>query len=277
VPLSRFDDPDIQAVARAVNGLWDRLDQQVRLLGESNRRLEEQRRELAEKTAQLEQLATMVLAAQEDERRRIARELHDETMQSVAALIMGLERGLQAMPEDVPHLRAAHQATARLRDLAMRTLDEIRHLALDLRPAVLDDHGLVPAVRWLAQEQTAHSDLEVAVEASGDVPRLPATVETTLFRIVQEALANVVKHAHARHAAIRLHYAGAVVAVEVEDDGIGVPEQLEPPPGHMGLFNMRERASLLGGSCSVAPAPSGTGTLVCAEIPIRPAPAPLAG
>src|SRR5581483_5146784 len=122
----RYGDPDILAVAEAVHGLWDRLDQHVRLLEASNARLEEQRRELAEKTAQLQQLASMVLAAQEEERRRIARELHDETMQSLAALIMGLERGLQAMPADVPHLSAAHHTVARLRDLAEQTLEELR-------------------------------------------------------------------------------------------------------------------------------------------------------
>jgi two-component system sensor histidine kinase UhpB len=357
VAVSRYDDPDIVAVAQAVNGLWDRLDQHVRLLEESNRRLEEKSRELAEKTVQLERLATQVLAAQEEERRRIARELHDETMQSMAALIMGLERGLQAMPEEVPHLRAAHQTVARLRDLAVRTLDEIRHLALDLRPAVLDDHGLIPAVRWLAATQAERFGLSASVEllgewaepaaTSGADQRLPPAVETALFRIVQEALTNVGKHARAQQVTIRLSRstlalasaaspapaathlpvspcagearvaplalsqrqgsswptawtegaAGAVtgwepqpdgstgatesaetdrpradrlilVDVEVEDDGIGLPDEAWARPGHMGIFNMRERAALLGGWCTVGPAPSGKGTLVRAQVPV---------
>ena len=126
------------------------LDQQVRLLEDSNRRLEEQRRELADKTVQLQRLAGLVIAAQEDERRRVARELHDETMQSMAALLMGLEGILQALPEgsEEPRVAAARQSMSRLRDLASRMLDEMRNLALDLRPSVLDDHGLVAAVRW---------------------------------------------------------------------------------------------------------------------------------
>ena len=277
VALSRFDDPDIQAVARAVNGLWDRLDQQVRLLEHSNRRLAEQREELAAKSAELERLATMALAAQEDERRRLARELHDGTMQSVAALIMGLERGLQAMPGDVPHLRAAHQTTARLRDLATRTLEEIRHLALDLRPAVLDDHGLVPAVRWLAEQERERFGVDALVELGGDFaqvgdaadsPRLPAAVETASFRIVQEALTNVAKHARAQSVVVRLIHQGDAVTLEVEDDGVGIAVDAVPPPGHMGLFNMRERAMLLGGRCEITPAPAGHGTLVHAVIPL---------
>ncbi len=274
-------------MAEAVHGLWDRLDQHVRLLEASNRRLEEQRRELAEKTAQLQQLASMVLAAQEEERRRIARELHDETMQSLAALIMGLERGLQAMPADVPHLSAAHRTVARLRDLAEQTLEELRHLALDLRPSVLDDHGLAAAVRWLAETFQERSGVETSVEIDPvledrRVARPDPTVETALFRIVQEALANVAKHAQAAHAVVRLRLRDGRLVAEVEDDGIGLPEpwthsappagSLEPmePMGHMGLLNMRERAALAGGTCAISRGSGGRGTLVRAIVPAAP-------
>jgi two-component system sensor histidine kinase UhpB len=234
---------------------------------------------LAEKTVQLERLATLVLAAQEEERRRIARELHDETMQSLAALIMGLEGGLQAMPEQRPHLRDGHLAVARLRDLAVRTLDELRHLALDLRPAVLDDHGLVAAVRWLARTQEERFGLTSVLELAGgfvdeDVTRpgrLPAAVETAVFRIVQEALANVAKHARAKRVAIRLARDAAGVSAEVEDDGVGLPAAHERPPGHMGLFNMCERAALLGGRCTIRAA--GRGTIVRVVLPLPPSPA----
>jgi signal transduction histidine kinase len=295
----RYGDPDILAVSQAVRGLWDRLDQHVRLMAESNRRLEEQRRELAEKTVQLQQLAGLVLAAQEDERRRVARELHDETMQSMAALLMGLEGILQALPEGESELRPARQSLVRLRDLAARTLDELRHLALDLRPSVLDDHGLVAAVRWLAETLTERTGLPCRVtagralargaasdggEAGGLTPdagrtgrRLPPAAETALFRITQEALANVAKHAQASRVSVRLVQTATSVAVQIEDDGIGLPvgpDELPAAPdstGHMGLFNMRERAALLGGTCTIQRrrgAGGTSGTVVRAEVPL---------
>lgn len=274
-----FGDPDILAVAAAINDLWDRLEQHVQLLEETNERLEVQRRELAQKTVQLEEAAKLVIAAQEEERRRIARELHDDTMQSMAALIMGLERGLEAMPAHIPHLRAAHQSTARLRDLAVHMLNDLRHLALDLRPSVLDDYGLSAALRWLAEMQEERSGLRVVLEITGTrdssgsseadaMARLPAHVETAVFRIAQEALSNVVKHAQAQRAWLRISQEPDAVRLEVEDDGTGLPETLAEPPEHMGLFNMRERAALLGGRCTVGPGPRGTGTLVRAILPL---------
>lgn len=279
----RYGDPDILAVAQAVRALWDGLDQHVRLLEDSNRRLEEQRRELAQKTVQLQRLAGLVLAAQEDERRRVARELHDETMQSMAALLMGLEGLLRALPEDEPSLGPTRRSTARLRDLAARMLDELRLLALDLRPSVLDDHGLVAAVRWLAETLQERSGLACRVEVSGDREgwRLPPTTETALFRITQEALANVAKHARATRVGVRLKRTADEVTVEITDDGVGLPATPPgqgPPgaPGHMGLFNMRERAALLGGTCLIRRRGAAGGTTVRAALPLPaepPAPA----
>jgi signal transduction histidine kinase len=280
-----------------VRGLWDRLDQHVRLLEDSNRRLEEQRRELADKTVQLQRLAGLVLAAQEDERRRVARELHDETMQSMAALLMGLEGILQALPEGngEPRVVAARQSLSRLRDLAARMLDEMRNLALDLRPSVLDDHGLVAAVRWLALTLKERSGLRCRVSVSGDLAppveqaavhegqdgpatggaeaawRLPQTTETALFRITQEALANVAKHAQAANVSVRLAQTATSVSVEIADDGVGLPVSPDAAPtlpGHMGLFNMRERAALLGGTCTIRRRGATGGTVVRAELPL---------
>lgn len=279
--LDRYGDPDILAVAQAVRRLWDGLDQHVRLLEQSNRRLEEQRRELAEKTVQLQRLAELVLAAQEDERRRVARELHDETMQSMAALLMGLEQTLHQLPADGPQLKAARQSMTRLRDLSARMLEELRLLALDLRPSVLDDHGLVAALRWLAQLHEERSGGRCRVELGtgfsgedGEAPpacRLPPPTETALFRIAQEALTNVVKHAQASQVMIRLSQTASSVMVEIEDDGVGLPEapaRLPAPPGHMGLFNMMERAALLGGTCVIRRRGPQGGTVVHAELPL---------
>lgn len=267
-------DPDILAVADAVQRLWDRLDQQVQLLEVSNRRLQAQRAELAEKTVQLERLASQVLAAEEEERRRIARELHDDTMQSLAALIMGLERSLEQLPgrADDPAVMEMRDSTARLRDLATAMLDDLRHLALDLRPAVLDDHGLTAALGWLAQSQSGRGPTKVVFEADptlfeDSVARLPATTETALYRIVQEALSNVAKHAGATEARVRFRLSPSAAAVEVEDDGHGFPVDAPREPSQMGLLNMRERAALLGGVLNVQSGPEGT--LVRARVPRR--------
>ena len=253
--IGPFDDPDIAAVAHEVHDLWRRQDEHVRLL--------------EEKTAQLERTAALVVAAQEEERRRLARELHDGTMQSIAALVMGLERGLQAMPGDVPHLSESHHTVMRLRDVATQTLDEVRQLALNLRPAVLDDHGLPAALGWLAQTHQERTGVPVQLQQSGDLDtRLPAETETALFRIAQEALANVAKHAAAEHVALRFERLNDTATLEVEDDGIGLEhtKATSPRGGGMGLFSMRERAALLGGTCTVAAAPSGRGTLVRAAL-----------
>ena len=267
--FGRFGDPDVVAVASAVHDLWRRLDEQVRLL-------EEQR-------AQLERSAAFVVAAQEEERRHLARELHDGTMQSIAALVMGLERGLQAMPADVPHLSESHRTVSRLRDVAAQTLEEVRKLALNLRPAVLDDHGLPAAVRWLAQTHEERTGVPVAVEMAGDVDeRLSPAADTALFRIAQEALANVAKHADAQRVAVRLERRNGAALLEVRDDGVGLNTGATggavaatdtggtggaSDTRGMGLFSMRERAALLGGQCTIAPVLHGRGTLVRVEVP----------
>jgi two-component system sensor histidine kinase UhpB len=260
VDLGRFGDPDVVAVAQAVRDLWARQEEHVRLL--------------EEKSAALERSAALVVAAQEEERRRLARELHDGTLQSLAALVMGLERGLAAMPEDVPHLRDSHRTVARLKEVAVQTLDEVRQLALNLRPAVLDDHGLPEAVRWLAQTHEERTGVAVSVEIE-EAPqiRLPAETETALFRIAQEALANVAKHAGATRVSLQLARRNGSAILEVRDDGVGVGtaagHSLVAPAGGtpgMGLFSMRERAALVGGVCAVTAAASG-GTVVRAEVP----------
>lgn len=267
-------DPDILAVADAVQRLWDRLDQQVQMLEDGNRHLEAQRAELAEKTVQLERLASRVLAAEEEERRRIARELHDDTMQSLAALIMGLERSIEQIPDRAaagPALEEARLSMVRLRDLASRMLDDLRHLALDLRPAVLDDHGLPAALGWLAQTQSERTAARIVFETDPALlrpgaARLPAAAETALYRIVQEALSNVAKHSGASEAHVRFRLSPSAVAVEVEDSGRGFVPGAERDPGQMGLVNMRERAGLLGGTLDVRSGPEGT--LVRARIPL---------
>lgn len=259
-------DPEIAALALEVNALWDRLEADAHTI--------------REKTEQAERLAAQVISAQEDERRRVSRELHDEAGQALTALIIGLERGLAQMPD----VYAAHlpiqprQLISDLRDLAAGTLDEVRNLAFELRPTVLDDLGLAAALRQYVRGVEERTGLATRLTVSGvddqDSPgeRLPPAVETALFRIAQEALTNAVRHARATRVQVQLRRTDDAVSLEVRDDGDGLPAAYigsEPGPadGHLGLFGMRERARLLGGSLRVAPV-SPRGTLVAATLPL---------
>jgi signal transduction histidine kinase len=225
---------------------------------------------IAEQNRRLTALTQQVISAQEDERKRIARELHDEAGQALTALIIGLERGEQAMPGE--HLAKPRETVARLRDLAVATLEEIRNLAHDLRPSLLDDLGLAAALQWYARSCSARGNLavDVAIEGLDEGERLGPEVETAVFRIVQEGLTNVLKHARARHAWIRLRRDAAGLAVDVEDDGVGIAPFQVGGTGrsdHLGLFGMVERAKLLGGSMEIGPRPGG-GTKLRLTVPL---------
>jgi two-component system sensor histidine kinase NreB len=224
---------------------------------------------IREKTDQAERLAAQVIMAQEEERRRVARELHDEAGQALTAVIIGLERGLASMPE----VYAANlpvqprQLISNLRDLAAQTLDEVRKLALELRPSVLDDLGLVAALRQYVRSTEERSGLAAQLTVVGwdDVEqRLPPEVETALFRIAQEALTNAIRHARATSVQVHLERRGEAVSLEIRDDGVGLAAGPPRVAGeHLGMFGMRERAHLLGGEFRSAPiAPHGTGVYV---------------
>ena len=203
-----------------------------------------------------------VLSAQEDERRRLARELHDETGQALTSILLGL-RGLEEA-KDPDALRAA---VGEVRDLVRSTLQDVRQLAVELRPTALDDFGLVAAVERLTasfSEQTG-----IAVEFVPNLPegRLAPEIETALYRVVQESLTNVVKHARAGHVSVVLTQTGGSVSVVVEDDGVGF-EPARTRDGGLGLVGMRERIGLLGGRVAVESRP-GAGTTFVAEVPVR--------
>ncbi len=199
--------------------------------------------------------------AQEVERRRLARELHDETGQALTSILLGL-----AAVERSESAEAAHAAAAALRELVVETLQNVRRLAVELRPSALDDFGLEPALRRLGQTVREGGELDVQVEARLGGQRLPADVETALYRIVQEALTNVVKHADARHVSIVLTRKQASVLVMIEDDGRGF-DPARPSGAGLGLQGMRERVELLDGSFQVEAAPR-TGTTLIVELPV---------
>jgi PAS domain S-box-containing protein len=212
------------------------------------------------------ELLRKVIAAQEEERRRIARELHDDTSQALAALLYAAEGGT-----DMKDLAEVQEMLQGMQQLAVRTLDGVHKLIFDLRPTMLDHLGLVPALRWFAQSRLERAGIRVTVEEKSATRRLPGEVETAIFRVVQEAITNIARHAAARNVHIAFEFTDESVIVEVEDDGIGfdlVEVTVLPDSGRgLGLMGMRERAELLGGQVDISTAP-GYGTQVQIYVPI---------
>jgi signal transduction histidine kinase len=202
------------------------------------------------------------VAPQELERRRLARELHDETGQALTSVLLGLKA-----VEEAPDAVEMRSAAAELRDLVVATLQDVRRLALELRPKALDDFGLQPALERLAQSFSEQTGIAVDVESALSDDRLPAEVETALYRIVQEALTNIVKHAQASRVSVLLTRRPRSVAAVIEDDGRGF-DQGATRDGGIGLIGMRERMALLDGRLDVESTP-GAGTTILAEIPLR--------
>ncbi len=201
-----------------------------------------------------------VVSAQELERQRLARELHDETGQALTSILLGLKA-----VEDAKDRSDLDAAAGQLRELVVSTLQDVRRLAVELRPKALDDFGLVPAIERLVETFREHTGLEVHLEPQLGAERLPSDVETTLYRITQEALTNVVKHAQARHVSIVLTRREGSVAAVIEDDGRGLGSGDDS--SGLGLLGMRERIALVGGRLEVESSP-GSGTTLSIEVPI---------
>jgi len=209
-----------------------------------------------------------VTRAQEEERRRIARELHDDTVQALVVHCQNIDelasgtRGLQ---------KAARLRLEELHQQANNIMREVRRLSQDLRPAALDNLGIVPALQWLVSDVARYSGIAVNLKVRGDERRLPDETELVLFRIVQEALRNVWKHAQATSAEITLEFAEGKIRVSVEDDGIGFdpPSVVSnlPRDGKLGLAGMQERTSILGGTLTIKSAP-GKRTTLATEVPV---------
>jgi signal transduction histidine kinase len=203
-----------------------------------------------------------VVEGQELERRRLARELHDETGQALTSILLGLKR-----VEEAKSREASRAAATELREEIVKTLQAVRRLAVELRPKALDDFGLVPALERLAEAFGDSSGIEIDVEANLDDSRLPAEVETALYRIAQEALTNVAKHAGAGHVSVVVTRRPGSVTVVVEDNGRGFGAT-GGDSGGLGLVGMKERVGLLGGRLAIE-STEGSGTTIVAEVPLR--------
>lgn len=237
---------EVGQVAEAFNSMTERL-----------RRKEEERR----------QLMTRIMAAHEDERKRIARELHDEAGQALTSLLLGLK-----LLEDGGTISSHKSEVAHLRTLTAETLDLMRDMALELRPSTLDDLGLVAALQRYVAEYGQKHRLDVDFHAgSFSGTSLGPASETALYRIAQEALTNVVRHAHADAVSVLLERRNGHVILVVEDDGEGFDVTAlrgKSPSARLGVLGMEERAGLVGGHVTIESRPRG-GTAVFAEVPLN--------
>ena len=224
--------------------------------------------EVQEKEQLRGQLLERAVAAQEEERKRIARELHDETGQLLTALAVGLGGVEQTIAQDPE--RAQYQI-AELKNMTMAAIDSLRQFVSDLRPSVLDDLGLVAALRWFAEQYAERTKLQIDFQVVGAKRRLASQVETVLFRIAQEGVNNVGRHARATRATVRLEFADAKVMLAVEDNGrgfvVGQVLGAQPQRRAWGLLGVQERVELVGGKFKVEAEP-GRGTRLMVEIPI---------
>jgi signal transduction histidine kinase len=225
-------------------------------------------RERAEREALREKYIRGVIQAQEDERKRIARELHDSTSQSLTSLLVGLRNLAEVAPDTL------ETQIEDIRQVVSGTLEEVHALAWQLRPSVLDDLGLVVALgRYIADlERRFNLQIDFTVHGLGD--RLPVTLETSLYRMTQEGLTNVARHAHAEHASVLIDQRNSVIRLIIEDDGVGF-DPGAPVFGekHLGVQGIRERAQLLGGKLTIESQP-GQGTSLFIEIPLNSAAEP---
>jgi len=213
-------------------------------------------------------LGRAVWRVQEDERRRLARELHDGVGQNLTALKHRLAQATQALPDD-SNARALLQSALAL---CSDTLDDTRELSRLLRPPILDDLGLDAALRWLARSVGEASGLDITLDVQA-LPPLDGEVQTLVFRIAQEALNNVAKHAGAREVLVRLVARGSLLQLQVADDGRGCDPEQALAAGGSGLGGMRERIRLYEGQLELHSAP-GQGTRVRAVVPLRDEPPP---
>ncbi len=250
------EEPALTRLANTFNTMLDRLEENTQAIEHSR--------------AVTEQLTQKVLSAQEEERRRIARELHDETLQSLATLVIYADAAQNAAQQgDAEALEEAHAA---VRQVAELSLTGIRNIIADLRPSLLDDLGLSAAIRWQAVHRLETVGIRTDVQIRGEGRRLSHLVETALYRVIQEAINNILKHASASYVEIDLDLSQhETITARVEDNGVGfeVARLKADDRVGVGLFGMRERVNLVSGHITLDSSP-GEGTEVRISMPAQP-------
>jgi len=249
-----------------VGQLAESFNQMTRRLRETIKRLQESEAELKRREELMGQLLAKAMRAQEDERKRIARELHDETSQSLAALVLGLKVAATVVKSDPER---AEKTLEELKNSAGNIVKELHNIVYDLRPTLLDDRGLIPALTWYAESRLKPQGVRVHIEVEGDPTKLSPEAETILYRIGQEAISNVYRHARAKNLWLSLKVQAGEVVLSIRDDGRGFDPKIvfsrEKSP--LGLLGIQERAALLQGQVSFRSHP-GHGTLVITTLPL---------
>jgi len=226
--------------------------------------LEHALREARDYHGRIQEMSSQVLTAHEAERKRIARELHDDTAQALTSILVRLR-----LLERTAHDQEVLENVEELRELTSGALDSVRRMAMDLRPAALDDLGLVPALQAYAERFSEHWATKATVTVDGLRRRLPADVELVLYRVVQEALTNIAKHSSASLARVSLSRRRNEVTLLIQDNGVGFESgEKTQSNGHgLGLFGMSERLGLVGGNIRIESA-RGRGTTITAHVPV---------
>lgn len=217
---------------------------------------------------QMHQMGVNIIRAQEEERKRVAREIHDGPAQLLANIVMRAEFCLKLLEVDPGKVRDELKA---LQELVRRSLQDVRKIIFDLRPMALDDLGLIATLKRYLEEYRKQNNIETELVCLGRNKRMPAAVEVAVFRIIQECLNNIHKHARAKHATVKVEMLDDRINVTVRDDGKGFDiESVQKDAGMegYGLVNMRERAGLLNGKIDIQSAP-GRGTTVSLSIPVN--------
>lgn len=239
------DDPQIEELSKSLNSMLNSMD------------------------LQRKKAAASVIKAQEEERKRIARELHDETSQSLTGLVIGIRMVQEIIPNDLPEVI---ERLGNINDLAHATLNEVHTMAIRLRPSVLDDLGLAAALRSYSKEFSEITGIKVEMQLLGMSQRLTPELETVLYRVVQEALTNVARHSGATNCRVTLKRRERSINGVIEDDGTGFDSQgvmMSDEKGRgLGLHGMKERIELVGGSLEFDSRPN-DGTSIFIEVPLK--------
>ena len=228
------------------------------------REVELRLKEASDARADLQELSAGLVRAQEEERRNLARELHDEVGQSLSAIMMEANAMGRSQDDSPPPMQMMHDRLASIAKIAEHTLNSVRDLALLLRPSMLDDFGLVPALNWHARETAKRTGLKIRVSADDSSDDLPDEHKTCVYRLAQEALTNAARHANARNAIVTVRSGERKVFFSVRDDGAGFDTR---HVRGLGMLGMEERVRRLGGTLRVDSRP-GQGTTVSAELPL---------
>lgn len=263
-------DDEVGLMAKSFNEMAERVEHHAQVLEATKLELEDtvqkRTRQLQETAAIRGQLLERLISAQEEERRRIARELHDEAGQAISAIMLDLARAIDSLPVEAAEAR---QKLAQSRALAAQTLGELRKMIYDLRPEVLDHLGLAPALRSYVKTRLEDKNIKAKLTISGLENRLPPRLETTVFRIIQEVTTNVVRHSGATNVSIGVAVTKTAADVSIDDDGKGFDiETAFKAAESWGLRGIRERASAVGGQLDITSQP-GQGTHIRVHIPLE--------